>query len=113
MNHPNLPVFISHAERDAAYLAQFGLHLKNLEKLQLLRVWHSGLIPVGANRQAQIQSQLDEAQIILLLLSPDFLAAPHTWQQLERALQRRDEENVLLLPIYLRPCYWQDHENLR
>ncbi len=54
------------------------------------------------------ETLLNTAQIILLLLSANFLASEHCHDVMMRALQKHKEDNVYVIPILLRPVNWED-----
>ena len=54
------------------------------------------------------QDQLNSAQIILLLVSPDFMASDYCYGvEMQRALERHEQKEARVIPIILRPVYWQ------
>ena len=56
----------------------------------------------------QIHTHLNKADLILLLISASFIASKYCWnREVEIALQRHKDGNVWVLPIILRPVYWQ------
>jgi hypothetical protein len=58
---------------------------------------------------ATIRAELKAADIILLLLSPDFLNSDYIWDvELSEAITRRDAEDTQVVPIIVRPCGWND-----
>lgn len=74
----------------------------------LLASWHARKIPAGATRQQEIDEHLNHADIILLLISPDFLASDYCYEyEMQRALERYRVEQTRVIPVILRPCDWQ------
>jgi WD40 repeat protein len=52
---------------------------------------------------------LNTAQIILLLVSPDFMASDYCYSiEMQRAIERHEQGEAQVIPIILRPVYWQD-----
>ena len=56
----------------------------------------------------EIDMHLETASIILLLVSPDFLASDYCYDiEMQRALERHKSGEARVVPIILRPCDWQ------
>lgn len=101
-------IFISYSHEDGAYLKALETHLALLRRQGLIETWHDRDIPPGASWADQIRHRLEGADIILLLVSPDFLASDFCWdQEMTRALDRHDRGEAKVVPILLRPCDWK------
>lgn len=62
-----------------------------------------------ANWNTEISAQLDSADLILLLLSADFLASEYCFGvEVEKALIRLKRGEVKVVPVLLRPCLWEE-----
>ena len=85
---------------------------KNL-KLLPLKSWHKGLIGAGEDIAKTFQQQMDSAEIILLLISSDFLASDAIYNNEWRiALQRHQDNKSKVIPIITRSCNWQHLKEL-
>ena len=85
---------------------------KNLKPLPL-ESWHKGLIGAGEDIAETFQQQLDSAEIILLLISSDFLASDTIYNnEWSMALQRYNDKKSKVIPIITRPCNWQQLKEL-
>src|SRR6266516_6379335 len=52
---------------------------------------------------------LNTAQIILLLISPDFMDSDYCYNvEMKRAIERHEAEKAIVIPIILRPVFWED-----
>jgi Flp pilus assembly protein TadD len=102
-----LRIFCCYARTDQAYLFALRKHLTPFERTGLLTI-HSDIdISPGENWQQKIRSYLNTAHIILLLVSPDFLASDYCWSnEMTRALERHSEGSAYIIPLILRSCYW-------
>ncbi len=101
-------LFIAYAPEDEALKEQLEKHLAVLKRQQFIEIWHNRRIEAGADWSQKISSYLDTAQIILLLISPDFLASDYLYQtELKAALKKHYGREATVLPILLRPCLWQ------
>ena len=74
-----LNVFISHAREDEEFLRALETHLASLRRQGLVRTWHSGRVRAGGERREQIEARLEDADVVLLLISSDFIASSHCW----------------------------------
>jgi hypothetical protein len=78
-----------------------------LQHEQLISAWQDRMIVAGEDWQRRIDTQLDSADVILLLISSDFLASNYCWGvEMERALQRHETGSVCVIPIILRSVEW-------
>jgi len=68
-----IEVFISYAHEDQAFLKELEKHLANLKRQNIIASWYDGDIKPGEEWQATIMERLNSAQIILLLVSADFI----------------------------------------
>jgi TIR domain len=70
-------------------------------------VWHDRKIGAGTEWKGQIDAHLESAELILLLVSPDFLASDYCYDvELKRALKRHEAGTARVIPIILRPVDW-------
>ena len=102
-------LFISYSSKDKHLKEQLLVHLKVLERNNLVSTWHDGEILPGVDWDTAIKSELRNADIVLLLLSPDFLNSEYIWtEEVETALQLVKDESSkkLVVPIVLRSCGW-------
>src|SRR5438876_12433 len=101
-------LFYSYAPEDEALRQQLEQHLTLLQRQGFIHPWSNRFISAGAEREAEIAAQLNKATIILLLLSPSFIASDFCYGvEMKRALERHHNDEVRIIPIILRPCEWQ------
>src|SRR6266849_8210214 len=102
-------VFISYAHADQELHKKLENHLSSLKYSGEITLWQDQEIPAGADWEDQIHTHLDEADIILLLVSSDFIASKYCWnKEVQAALQRHRVGTVRVIPIILRPVRWQN-----
>jgi len=102
-------VFVSYSHRDEALKEQLAEHLAILRREGLIDVWSDRPIAVGSEWQSSLQDRLDTSEMVLLLVSADFLASDFFQDAtFERLLERHQQEETRLIPIVLRPCLWQE-----
>jgi TIR domain len=101
-------VFISYAHEDSSFLSELENHLVNLKKQNFISTWNDKDISPGTEWKKQIMDRLNRAQIILLLISADFMASDFCYSvEMERAMQRHDADEARVLPIIVRPVDWK------
>ncbi|XUU60273.1 toll/interleukin-1 receptor domain-containing protein [Erythrobacter sp. HA6-11] len=100
-------VFISYSHVDEELRDQLEVQLAMLKRQGLVELWHDrGMLP-GDHLDWTISKELDEADIILLLVSPDFLASDYCYKiEKGRALQRHRSGEARLISVIMRPCDW-------
>ena len=104
----SLRLFISYSHKDDDLRAQFVVALSQLQREGLLESWDDREITGGTEWAGQIDSRLNAADIIVLLVSPDFLASPYCYdREMTRALERHEKREARVVPIILRPCDWK------
>jgi len=71
-------------------------------------MWHDRKISAGLEWENEIDTYLQKAHIILLLISPDFLASQYCFSiEMKQAIERHERGEARVIPIILRPVYWQ------
>lgn len=104
-----IEIFFSYAYEDEDLRNELAKHLKLLERNKVIKAWYDRDITGGDEWKNEIEKQLNAAQIILLLISSDFLASDFCWSvQLERAMQRHEAKEARVIPIILRDVDWHE-----
>ncbi|NER78655.1 MAG: TIR domain-containing protein [Leptolyngbya sp. SIO1D8] len=102
-------IFISYARKDEALMQDLKSHLSFLTRQQLIRSWDDGCITPGEEWEPQIKANLAKAQIILLLISVDFINSEYCYDvELTKAIARHQAGNACVIPIILRSCMWME-----
>jgi hypothetical protein len=102
-----LEVFFSYSHRDEDLRDELEKHLSLLEHSGLIAGWHDRRIDAGAEWGDEIDSHARSAQIILLLISSDFLASEYCYGvEMKLALERHRKREAVVIPIILRPVDW-------
>jgi hypothetical protein len=98
-------LFYSYAHKDEALRDTLETHLKLLQRQQVIDTWHDRKIGAGREWEQAIDDNLEAANIILLLISADFLASDYCWDvEIKRAIQRHQDNSAVVIPVSLRPC---------
>ncbi len=101
-------IFFCYAREDEALLKKLKTHLRPLQRQGLIDVWYDRDIRAGTEWQQEIKEHLNSAQIVLLLVSPDFMDSDYCYSiEMQRALERHARGQAKVIPIILRPVYWQ------
>ncbi|WP_437291456.1 outer membrane protein assembly factor BamB family protein [Sorangium sp. So ce406] len=101
-------LFFGYSHRDETLRDELETHLALLKREGLLQSWHDRRIDAGEEWAGQIDRNLDEADVILLLVSADFLASDYCFdKEMKRALDRHDAGQARVIPIILRKTDWQ------
>ncbi len=105
----SVKIFYSYAHEDEALRDELEKHLSNLERQGHIVLWHDRKIDAGKEWAHEIAANIQEAQIILLLISPDFMASQFCNEsEVPLAMERHETEGVRVIPVILRPVDWQD-----
>ena len=101
-------VFISYSHRDEKALDRLHTHLAVLRRTNLIAAWYDREILAGGEVDHDIESNLDNSEIFLALVSPDFLASNYCYErEMEVALKRHEQGALRVIPIILEPCDWR------
>lgn len=102
-------IFYSYAREDKKLRDRLEKHLSILKRLYLIAQWHNVEIDAQQEWEDSVDSYLDVADIILLLLSPGFMASDRSYNiQVKGALKRHEMGNARVIPVLLRPVFWQE-----
>ncbi len=103
----SVELFISYSHRDEELRQQLDKHLASLKRQKVIEAWHDRKIEAGMEWAKQIDDNLNKADIILLLISPDFILSNYCFEiEMEQAIKRHESGEAILVPIILEPCDW-------
>ena len=103
-----LDVFFSYSHKDEELRDALETHLAQLKRDGAIRTWHDRKIDAGEEWKGEIEASLESADLILLLISPDFIASEFCYvREMTRAIERHGAGEARVIPIILRPCDWQ------
>jgi len=108
-DHPVAPIslFYSYSHKDEALRKKLETHLSLLRDQGVIRDWHDRRIQAGSEWDGVISENLDNAGIILLLVSADFLASRYCRDvEIARAMKRHQAGTARVMPVILRPVDW-------
>lgn len=100
-------VFFSYSHEDEELRNRLEKHLALLKRQGLVEAWHDRRILAGADLDEAISANLESADIILLLVSADFLASDYCYsREMGRAMERHATREAVVIPVILKPCDW-------
>ncbi len=98
-----LKVFYSYAHRDKKLRDELAKHLSGLQRQGIITGWHDGEIRAGSEWDVQLKKHLNLSDIILLLISSDFIASEYCYSvEMKQALERHQRGEAYIIPILLR-----------
>ena len=101
-------IFFSYSHVDESLRAELEKHLSIIKRQGLIETWHDRLIGAGGDFGREISGHLENADLVLLLVSSDFLASDYCYDvEMKRALERHEQGKATVIPVILRPCSWQ------
>lgn len=102
-------VYFSYSPKDERYRNQLETQMTLLKREGLISTWHGHKIAAGEEWEATLDRYLGCAQIILLLISSDFIASDYLYNlEMMLSLVEYNTEEVRVIPIILRPCDWHN-----
>src|SRR5262249_6698707 len=102
-----IKLFYSCSSADHELRVELEKHLTTLMLDGSITGWHSRMILPGEDIAKTANAHIDEASIILLLISSDFLASKNCMGvDVKRAMDRHTRGDAVVVPVILRPCDW-------
>jgi hypothetical protein len=103
-----LKVFVSYSHADELLKSELLKHLEPLRRLGLIESWHDRKLKPGQEWDKVISANLNNADIILILVSVDFVNSEYCYDiELEKALERHASGTAKVIPVILRNCLWE------
>lgn len=107
--HSPLQLSISYSHKDERYRRKLDTHLAALRRQKLITDWHDRKITAGSEIDKVINEKLKSSDIVLLLVSPDFLNSDYCYGiEMEQAMNMHAACSAFVVPVILRPAYWAD-----
>lgn len=102
-------LFYSYSHNDEEMRVELEKHLSLLQRNNVIEGWHFRKIPPGREWRGEIDENLEAAQIILLLMSADFLNSNYCWEvEARRAMERHNLKQATVIPVVVRACDWKN-----
>ncbi|MBW4606252.1 MAG: tetratricopeptide repeat protein, partial [Hassallia sp. WJT32-NPBG1] len=104
----SVEVFISYHENDNDLREELEKHLASLQREKIITSWSDRQIIAGQEFKGEINKYLNQAGLILLLVSSDFIASDYHWTvEVTRALEQNAAGKASVIPVLLRPVHWK------
>lgn len=108
-NYPMKKVFISYSQKDIEYLKQLETHLIMLKRNRFIATWTDRQLIPGEAWDGKIKQELSNANIIIFLISADFLATDYIWDvEMRLAIEKHESGKAKVVPIIVRACDWEE-----
>ncbi|MEH1976894.1 MAG: GUN4 domain-containing protein [Nostoc sp.] len=109
MPEVSLQLFFSYSHKDEALRDELANHLSTLTRQGVISSWHDRKILPGDEWDHQINDNLNTADIILLLVSSDFIGSNYCWEvEVTTAIERHNTGKARVIPVILRRVDWSD-----
>ncbi len=102
-------VFLAYAHRDEALVQRLQVFLAPLKRSGNVALWSDRQILPGAEWENEIKKEFRSADVILLMISADFLASEYIWEkEMSLAMEQHGLGKTTVVPVFLRPVDWQN-----
>ncbi len=108
MTSEAIEIFFSYSDQDEELRDELEKHLAMLKQSGVITGWHHQNIEAGREREHEIDTHLNQARLILLLVSPDFIASDCYDIEVKRAMERHEAGEARVIPVILRPVDWHE-----
>jgi TIR domain len=107
---PEIRIFCCYAHEDRNLLRRLKTHLYPLQRGKIISsIWYDQNITAGSVWEEEIKAQLNTSNIVLLLVSADFLASEYCYGvEMKLAIERHERGEAIVIPIILKPAFWQE-----
>lgn len=104
-----IKIFYCYARKDKRFRDMLEKYLSTMKRSNWVSSWHDGMIEAGEDWERKIDEQIKAANVIFLLISPDFMASDYCYGvEMKCALERHKAKKACVIPIILRPTDWED-----
>lgn len=104
-----IKVFLSYSHKDIKYKQELDKHLTPLKTSERIETWNDEELKVGSEFNQEIKERLESYDIIVLLISSDFLSSDYCRDiEMENAIKRAKAQQCHIVPVIVRPCMWKE-----
>jgi len=102
---PGINVFISYSHKDELIKEELENHFSGLRRNGLINDWNDRMIQAGDTWEAEIKEKLNSAEIVIFLVSSDFMASNYINNvEIKNAMERHNRSLIKIIPVIARPC---------
>ncbi len=105
-------IFYSYSHQDETFRQELDKSLAILKHNEIIDEWHDRKIIAGQKWKGKILQELKSSEIIIFLVSPDFLSSPACKEEWDLAKELTQQHNKQLISIVVRPCSWKDFDDM-
>jgi TIR domain len=103
----SIHIFCCYTHTDREFLDALKKHLQPLLRRGFIDLWSDTDIGPGMQWEEEINTHLEKANIILLLVSADFVSSDYCYSnELRKAMNLHFAAKARVVPIILRPVLW-------
>lgn len=100
-------VFLSYSHEDEKMKEQLDKHLIMLKRNEKIDSWNDRCLIAGQKLEKNTLGQLESSDVIVLLVSTDFLASNYCYEkEMKIALEKNEKGEAIVIPVILRTCDW-------
>jgi hypothetical protein len=103
-----IKLYLCYARNDNDLREQLLRHLSWLIQSGQVIAWDESLILPGVNSKQEVDKHLKTSDIILLLVSPDFMQSVYSSEEMQIAFHRYEAKEARIIPVLLRPADWNN-----
>jgi internalin A len=109
MDRQPLRLFYSYSHKDEHLRNELETHLKLLQRQGVIETWHDRKLEAGDDWKLKIDENLDRADLILLLVSANFIASDYCYKkEMTLALERHQTKRTRVIPVIIRDVDWSN-----
>lgn len=106
-DNEKISVYIVYSHRDEMLMTELTKHLKIMQRQNMIDIWSDRMITPGSEWSNEITSNFSNAELILFLISSDFLASDYCYgNEMRLAIEKHEAGKAVIIPIILRPVDW-------
>ncbi|HOY08217.1 MAG TPA: toll/interleukin-1 receptor domain-containing protein, partial [Saprospiraceae bacterium] len=101
-------IFIAYSHKDEQFREELEKHLKIFKRNGFIEIWTDRELMPGVEWNKEIIYELVNANIIIFLVSPDFLASDYIYDiEVKKAISQHELGVSKIIPVIVRHCDWQ------
>lgn len=102
-------VFFSYAHADETYKNELNKHLSPLKRSEKIEAWNDEELLPGSSFDDEIKQKLEQSDIIILLISSDFINSDYCYEiEMQNAMTRAERDECYVVPVIVRACLWKE-----
>jgi len=107
-------LFISYSHQDGNHKKSFEKHLSALKNNGSIEAWSDTKIPAGGNIDREVDSNLVNSDIIIHLVSPDFISSDYCYNiEAKKAREMHDSGEAVQIAVIVESCMWKELDYLQ